>query len=115
MQEHRSPLPQEPEYWNRLAERIGRDAAAPLADYATAERWYGALARQAPWLVAAAAAVIVALLLTLPAAPDSSAYRWIETSLVPEEAAGSLIAGPTVPTVPELLPAFSPTSLEEVR
>ena len=110
-----SPLPESPEYWEGLAERIRADAAGPLAAYALGDNWYGVLASRAPWLVAAAAMIIVALLLTLPPTPDSAAYRWIERSLAPDEPVGTLVAGPTAPAVSRLLPEFAPAHLEESR
>ena len=109
-----SPLPENPEYWATLAERIRDDAAEPLSAYELAGSWQGVLARRASWLVAAAAVLIVALLLTLPSSPEPNAYRLLERSLTPDEAAGSLIAGPSAPTVGTLLPEFAPASLEEV-
>jgi len=113
MAEHpNSPLPRDPEYWTRLAQRIHADAAAPLAGYAAADTWYGVLARQASWLVAAAAIVIVALLLTLPRPDSDAAYRWIERSLAPDEFAGTLIAGPTAPSVDVVLAQFPPADGE---
>lgn len=109
MVEHpNSPLPRDPEYWESLAQRIRADAAGPLAGYATTVAWYDVLARQAAWLVAAAAIVIVALLLTLPQPDPDAAYRWIERSLAPDEPAGTLIAGPTAPSVDVVMVQFPP-------
>lgn len=115
MVEHESPLPGDPEYWQGLGDRIVADAAGPLAGYAASCRWYGVISQRAPWLVAAAAVVIVTLLLTLPSPPDSAAYRWIEQSVAPGESVGALISGASMPTVPQLLPAFPPADPEEVR
>lgn len=106
-----SPLPQEPEYWERLAQRIRDDAAAPLARYAAAGTWYELLARQAPWLVAAAAMLVLALLLALPRRSDPAAYRWMQASLSPAEVAGSLMAGPAPPRVDVILAQFPPAGL----
>ena len=104
-----SQLPQEPEYWDRLAREINADAAAPLAAYAAAEYgWYGILARRAPWLVAASAAAMLILWLTLPAREDSMAFRWIAGSLAPNETAGTLISGAAPPSVDELMVQFPP-------
>jgi hypothetical protein len=108
MQEHRSRLPDDPEYWDRLAERIRADAAGPLASFAATDAWYGVLSRRASWLLAAAAILIAALLLTLPRTPDADPYLWIERSLTPDERAGTLISGPAAPAVEQLLPEFPP-------
>ena len=104
-----SQLPQEPEYWDRFARRISRDAAAPLATYARANQvWYGVLSHRAPWLVAASAAAMLVLWVTLPARESLVADRWIERFLSPDELAGSLIGGPAPPSVDALLAQFPP-------
>jgi hypothetical protein len=111
-----SQLPQEPEYWEGLAQRINADAAAPLAAYAAAQDdWYGILARRAPWLVAAAAAAMLILWITLPAREPSPAYRWMASALAPNEAAGTLIVGMEPPSVDALMVQFPPQLDEEGR
>ena len=103
-----SPLPTEPEYWERLASRVRADAAAPLAAYAAEGPWYAVLARRAPWLVAASIAATVVLWLSMPSPQGIAIARWLESSLAPEEAAGTLIAGPEPPRVDVLMAQFSP-------
>lgn len=104
----RSPLPEDPEYWNRLAERIHADASSTLSAYAaTNETWYGPLARRAPWLLAASAAAMLFLWLSLPGG-SSSMYRSLERSLAPTDVAGSLLGAPTPPSVDALMVQFAP-------
>ena len=110
-----SNLPQDPEYWADLAERIGEDAARPLAAYAAAEDgWFDVLSQRAAWLVAASVAAMLILWMALPTA-DSVAFRWMERSLAPSEVAGSLIGGPAPPSVEVLMAQFEPASLDGVR
>lgn len=109
-----SPLPPDLRYWEDLARRIRDDAAPPLAAYAATDTpWYDLLARRAPWLVAAAAAAMLTLWLALPARDASPALRWIERSLAPTEAAGTLIGGPQPPSVEALMVQFPPARNEE--
>ena len=108
-----SQLPQEPEYWEDLARKVREDAAAPLAAYAAAHAaeecgWYDVLARRAPWLVAASAAAMLVLWFALPARESSPAFRWIATSLAPNEKAGTLITGTEPPSVDALMVQFPP-------
>jgi hypothetical protein len=111
-----SQLPQEPEYWDEMARRIGEDAAGPLAAYAASkDSWTTLLGRQAPWLVAASAAAMLVLWLTLPARQSSVAFRWIERSLVPNEMAGTLVSGAAPPSVDTLMVQFPPAIDEEER
>ncbi len=110
-----SNLPQDPEYWAGLASRIREDAAGPLVAYAAAqEGWYDVLSERAAWLVAASAAAMVILWLALPS-NDSVAFRWMERSLAPDGVAGSLVGGPTPPSVEVLMAQFRPASLDEAR
>ena len=112
----RSRLPEDPEYWDGLARRISDDAAGPFAAYAAGnDGWAAVLGRVAPWLVAASAAATLVLWLTLPARPSSPAFRWIESSLVPREMAGTLVSGAVPPTVDTLMVQFSPPADEEGR
>lgn len=105
----KSQLPQDPGYWDGLARAIRADAAGPLASYAAVDdAWYGVLARSAPWLVAASAAAMLVLWLALPPRDVSGDLRWIESSLAPSEAAGTLVAGPRAPSVDALLAQFPP-------
>jgi hypothetical protein len=109
-----SKLPQEPEYWDELAAKINDDATGPLASYAaTPDDWTAVLGRQAPWLVAASAAAMLVLWLTLPARPPSMAFRWIESSLIPSEVAGTLVAGSAPPSVETLMVQFPPSEEEQ--
>ncbi len=104
-----SQLPQEPAYWDDLARKIGEDAAGPLAAFAAIDNgWTGVLARRAPWLVAASAAAMLVLWLTLPARDSSVAFRWIESSMIPSEVAGTLISGSAPPSVDALMVQFPP-------
>ena len=104
----RSQLPQDSEYWDELARKIGHDAVDPLLEYAAARSaWYGVLDRRAPWFVAASAAAMLLIWLALPP-PDSSATPSLEGGLVPKEVAGTLIAGPEPPSVDVLLVQFPP-------
>lgn len=107
-----SPLPREPEYWDGLARRIAADAAAPLARYAASGSWYDLLANRAPWLVAAAALAIAALLLTMPRGANEAAYLWIERSLAPDETAGSLLSSSSPPSIDVMLAQFLPPGTE---
>ena len=111
----KSQLPQDPGYWEELAQRIRRDASAPLAAYAAAQQawaaqdsWYDVLARRSAWLVAPSAAAVLILWLALPAADSSVALRWIERSVAPTEMAGTLLGGPQPPSVEALVVQFSP-------
>ncbi len=104
-----SQLPQEPEYWEGLARKIKANAAAPLASYAAAQDgWYAVLAHRAPWLVAATAAAMLILWITLPARETSPAFRWMASSLAPNEMAGTLITGTEPPSVDALMVQFPP-------
>lgn len=114
-----SKLPRDPGYWKELARRIRADAAGPLAAYAAREKlevaadpdvWYGVLARRASWLVAASAAAMLVLWLALPSRGPSVAFRWIERSLSPDDAAGSLVSGAEPPSVEVLMAQFAPES-----
>ena len=108
-----SQLPPEPEYWEKLVQKIREDAAGPLAAYAAADvGWYSVLARHAPLLVAASAAAMVILWLALPTR-DSVAFRWIASSLTPSEVAGTLISGAAPPSVDALMVQFPPALDEE--
>ena len=111
----RSQLPQEPEYWEQLAQRIRQDAVGPLAAHAAAhDAWYGVLARRAPWLVAVSAAAMLVLWLVLP--PDAAAaFRPIERLLEPSEVAGTLVGGPAPPSVDVLMVQFPPVLDVEAR
>ena len=105
----KSQLPQDPGYWEELAQRIRRDASGPLAAYAAAQdAWYDLLARRAGWLVAASAAAMLLLGLALPAADSSVAFRWIERSVAPKEVAGTLLGGPQHPSVEARVAQFLP-------
>ncbi len=106
----RPNLPQEPEYWDGLARKIHDDAAGPLAAYRAGKQsaWYESLSRQAPWLVAASAAATLLLWLALPAADSSLVLRWMETSLTPNEAAGTLVGGSAPPSIDALMAQFPP-------
>ena len=109
-----SQLPQEPEYWDGLADKIRMDAARPLAAYAgRGEGWDGMLARRAPWLVAASVAAMLVLWLTLPERGPSVAFRWIEGSLTPSELAGTLVSGAAPPTIDTLMIQFPPSEEEQ--
>jgi hypothetical protein len=104
-----SQLPQDPAYWDSLAQRIRDDAAAPLAAYAaTADVWYDVLARRASWWVAASAAAMLIVWLTLPVADGEIAFRAMERLLAPSEPAGTLISGSAPPAVDALMVQFSP-------
>ena len=103
----RTPLPSDPDYWERLALRIRADAAEPLAAYAQ-RAWYGVLSHRAPWWVAASAAAILSFWLVLPAREHSDGVHWIERSLAPNEVAGTLMGGPVPPSVEMLLKHFPP-------
>ena len=110
-----SNLPQDPEYWSGLAQRIREDAVRPLAAYAAAQGgWYEVLSERAAWIVAASAAAMLVLWLALPTS-DSVAFRWMERSLEPTGVAGSLIGGPSPPSVEVLMAQFRPVSLDEAR
>jgi len=104
-----SPLPRDPAYWDALAERVRNDAALPLAAYRAPEQeWYGWLSLRAPWLVAASAVAALALWLALPARSARDAAQWIEGSLTPNEAVGSLLGGAAPPSVEAMLAHFPP-------
>lgn len=103
-----SRLPRDPEYWDRLARRIGEDAAAPLAAYTARDAWYGVLARRAPWLVAAAVAAMLVLWLALPAPESATNFQWVEQSLAPADFAGSPVSGAEPPGIEVLLARFAP-------
>ena len=105
----KSRLPQEPEYWEALAERIRQDASGPLGAYARAQDvWYGVLSRRASWFLTASVAAMLLLWLALPTRSSSVAFRWIEHSLAPDEPAGTLIVGPVTPSVDALMVQFAP-------
>lgn len=103
-----SRLPRDPEYWARLARRIGEDAAAPLATYAAGDAWYGVLARSAPWLVAAAVAAMLVLWLALPAPGSATNFQWMERALGPDDVAGRLVGSAEPPDIEVLLVQFAP-------
>jgi hypothetical protein len=109
----RSPLSDDPDYWDRLARRIGEDAAAPLARYAAEGRapgdtWLGLLSRSAPWVAAASAAAMLVFGLTLPPRGLDPALRWIEASVAPHDLAGTLLGGSLPPSVDSVMLEFSP-------
>ena len=109
-----SPLPQEPEYWEKLEAKIRADAAGPLAAYAGVNNgWDSVLAQRAPWLVAASVAAMLLLWLALPERGPSVAFRWIEGSLTPSELAGTLVSGAAPPSVEILMVQFPPTEEEQ--
>ena len=111
-----SQLPQDPEYWEALAQKVHDDAVGPLAAYAAAgDDWASVIARRAPWLVAASVAAMLVLWLALPSNQSSAAFRWIESSLIPSEIAGTLVSGSTAPGVDTLLVQFAPATDEEGR
>ena len=104
-----SQLPDDPGYWDDLASRIRQDAAGPLAAYAQRDPWYGALARRAPWVIAASVAAMLLLWLSLPGIdPGAGFFRNIERSLTPTDAAGMLVAGAEPPSVATLMVEFPP-------
>ncbi len=104
-----SKLPEDPAYWRRLSRQISDDAAAPLAAYAGEhDVWYGSLARNAPWVVAASAAAMLVLWFALPTTDSPQVARWFESSLAPNEIAGTLVGGPVPPSVDELMAQFPP-------
>lgn len=106
MSDLQSPLPPEPEFWDRLARRISEDAAEPLASYqAGAGAWYGVLARRAPWLVGSSIAAMLLLWAALPADTPPDA---VEEFVAPTEIAGALLGGPEPPTVDQLMVHFPP-------
>ena len=111
----RSPLPDEDEFWEGLADKVRADAAGPLSRYAASEAdqsptWIAVVSRQAPWLLAASVIAMVALLSALPESAASTALttRLLERSLMPTEPAAGLMAGSKVPSVAELLVEFPP-------
>jgi hypothetical protein len=115
-----SKLPQDPDYWERLAREIREDAAVPLAAYAAAcgrgrEVWLDLLARRATWWVAAAAAASAILWLSLPPRGPSPALAWIEAALAPDGVAGTLVSGDTPPAVDTVMVHFPPAAGEEQR
>lgn len=116
MAEHpNSNLPQDPDYWETLARRIREDAIRPLAAYAgIQDAWYDVLSQRAEWLMAASAAAMLILWLSLPAS-DSVAFRWMERSLEPNGVAGSLMVGSSPPSVDRLMVQFQPVSSAEAR
>lgn len=102
-------LPRDDAYWDALAAEIGRDAAAPLAAYASNDGgWSALLSRRAPWLVAASAAAMLVLWLALPPASPAGELGWIEGSLAPTERAGSLVVGSAPPSLDALMAQFPP-------
>lgn len=112
-----SPLPQDPAYWDELAQRINEDAAEPLAAYAggaveTVVDWYDVLARRALWLVAASAAAVLILWLTLPPR-NPVAIELVERSLAPDDVAGSLFAGAAPPSLDAVMVQYAPEGREE--
>lgn len=117
----RSPLSDDPETWDRLARRINADAAAPLAELADAGRrtvpawrgtwlgsWLGPLSRSAPWLVAASAAAMLAFWMALPPRTEDPGLGWIESSVAPQDVAGTLLGGALPPSVDEMMLVFPP-------
>jgi hypothetical protein len=108
-----SQLPQDPKYWEQLAQRIRQDASGLLASYAAAQdAWYDLLARRAGWLMAASAAAMLLLSLALPGPDHSHLLGWMERSLTPTESAARLLGGSQPPRVEELLAQFPPPAEE---
>ena len=106
----RTKMPQEPEYWDDLAHKIHDDAVGPLAAYRADDPsvWYASLSRQAPWLIAASAAAMLLLWLSLPTADSSQVLRQMEDSLTPTEVAGTLVGGSAPPRIDMLMAQFPP-------
>ena len=112
----KSQLPDDPEYWDGLAQRIRQDAAGPLAEYASTQAvWYDVLAERAAWFVAAAAAAMLIVWITLPGPDAADAFDWIERSLAPSDLAGTLISGSEPPRVDALMVQFAPSMPSESR
>lgn len=109
----KSQLPQDSSYWEELERRIRQDASGPLARYAAAQdAWYHLLARRAPWIVTAAAAAMLIMVISLSTSVDPASVRSIEQTLAPFESSGALLVGPEPPSVEALLVSFAP-SLDE--
>jgi hypothetical protein len=106
----RTKMPQEPEYWDDLTRKIHEDATGPLAAYRAAapSTWYASLSHQAPWLIAASAAAMLLLWLSLPAPDSSQVLRQMEASLTPSEVAGTLVGGSAPPRIDMLMAQFPP-------
>lgn len=124
----RSPLPDDPRYWEDLGSRIVAEAAGPLAarsarlsasgsgdgpNDAPPPAWHQLISRQAGWWIAASVALALALWLALPQRAPSPAFRWIERALAPDEAAGTLVARSVPPPVELLMARVEPASGED--
>ncbi len=103
-----SRLPEEPAYWDALAERILQGVVSILdANRNKATAWWAPLARlSTPLLVAAALAIALAVVL-LPApagARGAGAVSVMERAVTPiDPLVGRLLFGPAPPSIDDLL------------
>jgi hypothetical protein len=107
-------LPEDPAYWDALAERIGRDAAPALAElYERRGAWWGSLARRSPALAAAAAVAIAAGWIAIAASggtPAGSPYTEMARAIGPTDEVGRLFLREAAPPhVEDLLPVLART------
>lgn len=113
-------LPEDPAYWEGLANRIATGADPILRELAEAtappENWWSVLAARAPALAAAAAVAIVAGTVAVSggtAAADESPYDEIARAIGPtDEIAQAFFAEANPPTVESLLPLVAATGEE---
>ena len=105
-EDHQLPaarLPTDARYWNGLAVRIVARATPLLEDYRVAkESWWMPLARQSPWLAAAAAVIVVTGWLVM--ASGSSGEADLLRALTPSEPfARAILAADGPPSLDRLL------------
>lgn len=108
-----SRLPRDPDYWDRLADRIAAAGRPVLAAYARGtEPWWFGLARRCPALATAAALALAAAwgLRDTGAGPGASPDEEIARAIGPSDrVARLLLAGTDPPRLEMLLPVAATT------
>ena len=107
-----SRLPDEPGYWDALADRIAADAAPVLGQYyAQRGTWWASLARRCPALAAAAGLALTAtsfMLAGRSAPPDGSPDSQVARAIGPTDPVARLfLSEETPPRVESLLPLMA--------
>jgi len=107
-----SRLPDDPGYWDALADRIAADAAPVLAQYqAQHGTWWSVLAHRAPALAAAAVVAVATtsfLVVGASAPGDGSPSAEVARAIVPSDPVAQMfLAEETPPPVEALLPVMA--------
>ena len=107
-----SRLPEDPSYWDDLADQIGANAATVLDQYqAQNGTWWGALARRAPVLAAAAILIITLtsfMLVRASAATYGSPHVQVSRAIGPTDPVARLfLSEETPPRVESLFAVVS--------